>query len=75
MTDLFRSILDIIRLAGPTGILFFVLGLGAILFILVGLFQAGSYNPKHHSDEYVKSHMGEFHNWFLKHPKDRVRYE
>lgn len=75
MSDFVSSLLELARILGPTQTAICLLGVALAIYFWVALYKRMSNNPRHHSDEYVKSHMWEFYSWFQNHPEDRSRYE
>lgn len=75
MSDLLSSILDLFRILGPVQTIICLIAVVASIWLWAGLYRTSSFNPRHHTDEYVKSHMGEFYSWFESHPEDRAHYE
>ena len=81
MSDLLNSILEILksvwelfRVLGPGQSMLCILGAALGIYFGVLAYRACSFNPKYYSDEYVKSHMHVFHDWFVSHPEDKSRY-
>ena len=76
MRDIVSILSELVRILGPTqtAIMLLVIPL-AIYFWTVVVFKSLSSNPRHHPDEYVKSHMWVFYSWFQEHPEDKARYE
>ncbi len=75
MSDFISSLLDLARILGPVQTVIWLLVIALAIYFWVALHKRMSNNPRHHSDEYVRSHMWEFYSWFRNHPEDRVRYE
>ena len=75
MSDFISSLLDLARSLGPVQTVIWLFVIALAIYFWVALYKRMSNNPRHHSDEYVKSHMWEFYSWFQNHPEDRVRYE
>ena len=82
MSDLLKSIWEFLRsvpnyldMLNPLQFLFCIGWAAVCVCVVVGSIHMGSSNPKHYTDKYVRSHMGEFHTWFINHPEDKARYE
>lgn len=81
MSDLLKSIWeflgfvwDYLNTLTPLQTLFGIALAAVCVLIVISAFRLGSFNPRHYSDEYVKTHMGEFDSWFVNHPEDKARY-
>ena len=82
MSDLLKSFWEFLKFVWeylntltPLQTLICIAWAGFCVLLVVGAFRMGSSNPKHYSDEYVRTHMSEFDSWFDKHPEDKARYE
>ena len=60
LSSLLPSILELFRILGPTQTIIWLIAIAATIWFRIGVSRALSPNPRHHTDEYVKSHMWEF---------------
>lgn len=73
--NIFKELWEFLYFLGPTQSFFLIIGSVFIVYIGVYMCCMSTGNPKYYSDEYVKTHMHVFHDWFLRHPEDKARYE
>lgn len=74
--DILRSLWTIACLLGPVQSIIMLLMIAFVVWFAIAFYRSIiSFNPRHYTDQYVKSHMGEFYSWFKEHPEDKSRYE